>query len=215
MIYIYQKIFDLKSWLGQWMHSHGYFSMSLQLSLCRYGCYLVHGWPLFVWIESITWEGNTPRILKCFRCLGCRTMPHHYPRPTLSTCGPVILEGLCGARDDRCSICFIFFPYLLDSCSMVVSCFFHFVLICFPYVLLLLYIFRFFPTGELFTVGAAPPKNIHVFYGQYIVLLKWPEAYVIICVCNKQWAENGPNMQLIFRLQTSISMILTKLYIVL
>ena len=139
-------------------------------------------------------------------------MPHHYPRPTLSTCGPVILEGLCGARDDRCSICFIFFPYLLDSFSIFVSCFF----ILFWYAFHMFYIsfiyiyFHFFPTGELFTVGAAPQKNLHVFYGQYIFLLKWPEAYVIICVCNKQWRKMTPTCNSFSGSKTSISMILTK-----
>lgn len=74
----------------------------------------------------------------------------------------------------------------------------------------LLYIFRFFPTGELFKVGAAPQKKLNVFYGQYIFLLKWPEAYVIICVCNTQWRKMTPTCNSFSGSKTSISMILTK-----
>lgn len=105
-----------------------------------------------------------------------------------------------------------FFQILLDSFSIFVSCFFilfwyafHMFYISFIYI----YISIFFHWRALYS-WSSPPKKYPCVYGQYIVLLKWPEAYVIICVCNKQWAENGPNMQLIFRLQTSISMILTK-----
>lgn len=169
---IYQKIFDLKSWLGLWTHSHD-FSLCLGFSRCVDMAVIWCTLTLDVWIKSITWEGNTPRILKCFRCLGCRTMPHHYPRPTLSTCGPVILEGLCGARDDRCSICFIFFPYLLDSFSIFVSCFFilfwyafHMFYISFIYI----YISIFFHWRALYSWSSPPKKYPCVLRAVYCLI---------------------------------------------
>ena len=69
-----------------------------------------------------------------------------------------------------------FVSYFFHFCSIVVPFLFHVFSFCFDMLSIcftsLLYIFRFFPTGELFKVGAAPQKNLHVFYGQYKSLLK-------------------------------------------